>query len=368
MSTPAQPASGDVAMLSPGDPVLLTGGTGYLGKALAHELVEAGYRVTLLARRGARRQGLPTLALRWQEGDLLDPATWRPVLAQVRAVVHTAGIVKNWERDRTRFDRVNVEALDVLLRECRLAGVSRVVYTSSFFVLGPSQGPLPHDEGARSPGLWFNDYDRTKLRAADVVRRHAEEGLDVVSCLPTVIYGPGERTEGNHVARILEDLLRGRLPGLIGNGEQVWNYAYVEDVARGHCLALAHGARGASYLLGGENATLRGFLDLACDLAGRPRLRRRIPLWVLSALAAAQQLRAELLHVPPQLTPGMVRTYAHHWACDDARARAELGYQGRGLREGLRLTLDWLAREGAGGRGSATAGEAGDAARGAVGG
>lgn len=331
--------------IAPGDPVLLTGATGYLGKSLARELVEAGYRVTLLVRRGSRRSGIPALAVRWHEGDLLDPASYRAVLPQVRAVVHAGGLVRNWLPDASQFDRLNVDALDRLLRECKAAGVARVIYTSSFFALGPSPDDHANDETARPAGGGFNDYDRTKILGAQVVAQHVQNGLDVVSCLPTVLYGPGERTSGNHVADILQQLLERRLPGLIGSGDQVWNYVFVDDAARGHRLAMERGTAGGVYLLGGENLTLRGFLDLACELSSLPPVRRKVPLPVLMAVARAQMARARLLRIPPQLTPGMVRSYGHSWACDDARAHRELQYQGRPLREGLAITLAWLRQE-----------------------
>jgi len=319
----------------------VTGATGYLGERVARELLAAGRPLRLLCRPTSRRPGLEG-DVEWFEVDLLDPAALERGLAGCDALVHTAGLVSNWEPDRSVFDRVNVEALDGLLGAAARTRVGRVVYTSSFFSLGPSDGPTPHDETATAEGNGFTDYDRTKIAAARVVERHVAAGLDVVSVLPTVIYGPGARTQGNHVATILEDLLAGKLPGLLGSGEQVWNYAFVDDVARGHVLALEKGHAGAKYLLGGENLPLAEFLHTASRLGDRPRLTRQVPFWVLHAMARLSMVWTALTRRRPELTPGMVRCYERHWACDDARARAELGYAGRSVEEGLRETVAWL--------------------------
>jgi farnesol dehydrogenase len=324
--------------------VLLTGASGYLGGHLARELCAAGHELRVL-HRGPLSAELRALPLAGCAGDLLDDAARRAALSDCEFVVHSAGLVKNWERDRRRFDRINVTALDALLHDAKAAGVRRVVYTSSFFALGPSVGAKPQDESAPRPARWFTDYDRTKILATDVVRQHRAAGLDVVACLPTVIYGPGARTQGNLVAAILEDLLRGKLPGKMGDGSQIWNYAHVADVARGHRLALERGRAGQDYLLGGENRSMSDFLDLACDLAQRPRLRRHVPFALLAVIGRLSLLSAQLFGKAPVMTPGMVAAYRQHWACNDAKARADLGYSSRDLRSGLDETLRWLRAE-----------------------
>jgi farnesol dehydrogenase len=336
----------ETSNFAPVDRVFLTGGTGYLGKHLVREFLAAGYELLLLTREDSDRSGLPLDGIRYVEGDLLDPSSYRQVLGEVGAVVHTAGLVSRWEKDKSLFDRVNVDALDGLLHACEEAHVARVIYTSSFFVLGPGEDATPRNETQRMPVAGFNDYDRTKILAERCVKEHRKRGLDIVSLLPTVIYGPGARTQGNHVAEILEDLLRQKLPGLIGSGDQVWNYVYVNDAARGHRLALEKGEACADYLLGGENASMAQFLELAAELGEVAAPTRHVPFALLMAVARLQMLRAKLTGKAPELTSGMVRSYQYDWAFDDAKARRELGYQGRPLREGLRETVGWLRRGG----------------------
>jgi farnesol dehydrogenase len=163
-----------------------------------------------------------------------------------------------------------------------------------------------------------------------------------VTLYPGVIYGPGDMTEGNIVARMVADHLNGRLPALVGPADRRWSYAFVEDVAEGHALALEKGRPGDRFVLGGENATLARVFELVREIAGAPPPRLRIPYGVASALGRAQWLWAELTGQPPQLTHGEVGVFREEWACDSARAVREIGYEWRPLAEGLRETVRWL--------------------------
>jgi farnesol dehydrogenase len=212
--------------------------------------------------------------------------------------------------------------------------------------VGPA-GPLPADETRVHPGGVFrNAYERTKARADGLAREAAAGGEDVVMLYPGVVYGPGEMTDGNLVVKMVADHLRGRFPGLIGPGDRLWSYAFVEDVAEGHALALERGGRGERYFLGGENVSLNGFFALLQEVAGVPPPRRHIPYGVASLLGHGLVLWAELTGHPPLLTHEVVNVFREHWAYSSAKAERELGYRPTPLREGLRRTVDWLRAQG----------------------
>ena len=188
-----------------------------------------------------------------------------------------AALVKIWVPDPERFEAVNVGGLVNALAAARAAG-ARLVYTSSFMALGPS-GAGALDAERPHPGPPFrNLYERTKARADALAREAAAAGQDVVTLYPGVIYGPGDMTEGNIVARMIADHLNGRLPALVGPGDRRWSYAFVEDVAEGHALALEKGRAGDRFVLGGENATLARVFDLVREIAGVPPPRLPDPL------------------------------------------------------------------------------------------
>lgn len=323
--------------------VLLTGGTGFLGKNVARRLHAHGHELRVLTRPQSDVQGLPS-GVEIAAGDVTDAASLGAAAAGCGAVVHLAGLVKNWAPDRRQFDAVNVGGLENALRAARGAN-ARLVYTSSFIAVGPA-GPEPADETRHHPGPPYrNDYERTKARA-DVLALEAAAHQDVVLLYPGVVYGPGELTDANLVVQMVADHLNGRLPGVIGPGDRLWSYSFVDDVAEGHALALEKGRSGERYFLCGENATQRQFFDALLRVTSVAPPRRHIPLGVASALGRALWLWADLTGHPPLLTHEVVNVFKEHWAYDSAKAVRDLGYPQTSLLDGLRRTVDWLRAEG----------------------
>ncbi|MFN8548363.1 MAG: NAD-dependent epimerase/dehydratase family protein [Candidatus Eisenbacteria bacterium] len=236
--------------------VFLTGGTGYLGSALLSGLLASGHQVTALCR--SPRPDPEDGRLHWVVGSLEADDPSDELLHQHRAVVHAAALVKTWRRDRREFDRINVEAHDRLLERCHRVGVPKVLVTSSFLSLGPSPTAAPLDESARAPRQQFlTDYERTKYLADQRTELWAERGLAVSTVVPTVLFGPGATTDGNLVGRMSYLIRTGRFPGVIGSGEQCWNYAYLPDTwCTATCKALERALPGERYILSGENRTL----------------------------------------------------------------------------------------------------------------
>ncbi len=319
--------------------VLVTGGTGFLGKNVARRLAAAGHSLRLLARAGSKLEGLPTDA-EIVRGDVADAESLRLAAAGCDAIVHMAAMVKMWTTDRSQFDRVNVDGLRNVL-DAADAARARVVYTSSFMALGPA-GPAPGDESLVHPGSPRNDYERTKAAADVVARAAAAAGRDIVILYPGVVYGPGDLTDGNIVVKMVSDHLTGRFPGIVGPGDRLWCYSFVEDVVEGHLAALERGRSGERYILGGENVSMDGLFETLHAVSGRKPPPLHIPYPAASALGYACVAWAELTGHPPLLTHEVVGVFREHWAYTSAKAERELGYRTRPLREGLQRTVAWL--------------------------
>jgi len=320
--------------------VLLTGGTGYLGGRVATVLAAAGHEVRCLCRPG--RESAAPAGTRPVRGDLLDEGSIAAALRGCDALVHMAAMVKRWAPDRREFDRVNVGGTEIVLRAAAAAGVARILYTSSIVALGPTAGGVADEERAPDPGDGCTDYERTKRRSLEVVRRLAAHGLPIVTVYPGIVYGPGSATEGNLLRPMLSDHLRGRLPARLGRGDRRICYAFADDVARGHLLALERGVAGRGYILGGDNATQDDLFAVLHDLTGRPAPRFAVPYWLAGLAAGAQVLRARVTGRVPDVTPGMVATFRHEWAYRSDRARREIDYTITPLADGMRRTLESL--------------------------
>src|SRR5579872_3851609 len=198
--------------------ILLTGASGYLGSQIAQELIRRGEPFRVLARDPARLPFDPAACgCEIVVGELNDGGVLAAAVKGVRYVIHSAGLVKMWVRDKQKFWRVNVRGLKALLEEAACAGVERVVYTSSFIAAGPSANPAA-GEGLKASAPYFNEYHETKSIALNWLRAEGFARYPVVAMLPGVIYGPGPATEGNLVGGMIERYLKGTFPALIGNG------------------------------------------------------------------------------------------------------------------------------------------------------
>ena len=194
--------------------------------------------------------------------------------------------------------------------------------------------------------LWrLNAYARSKREALTLAREYQSKGLPLTILIPTVLYGPGVRTEGNHLSPLLTELLWGRPLPLPDGGKWIWNFAFIDDVAQGHRLALERAKGGEEYVLGGASLSAEQFFATAARLSGKTWQPRSLPSWILEGGALWEELRASLSRHSPRVTRGVLAVYRHDWDFQDRKAREELGYQTVTLEEGLRRTLDWLKGE-----------------------
>jgi len=305
--------------------VLVTGGTGYVGRAIVRTLAREGHTPIVFAR-AASRSGLPG---RLVDGDVCDRAAIDRAAEGADAVCHSAALVSIWRPRRADFDEVNVGGFRNVIDVCQARGLPRLLYTSSFLALPPA--------GHRAP-IAANDYQRTKVAGLELARAAAARGLPIVSMVPGVIYGPGAATEGNLVGRLVSDHLEGRLPGVIG-GDRQWSFAYVEDVAAAHVAALTRGEPGREYALGGENVPQMRLFEILRRIRGTS-LPRRIPFGFATALAYFEEARSTLVGRPPLLTRGAVEIFRHDWPLDSRPSVEDLGYRITPLERGVQTLLE----------------------------
>lgn len=303
--------------------VLVTGGTGYLGRALVQALTTAGHEPVVLAR-NASRSGLAAATV---DADIRDLQAIDRAAEGCEAICHLAALVSIWRARSLDFDEVNVGGLRNVLDVSARRNL-RVIHTSSFLALPPS---------GRTVSLSANDYQRTKMLAERESDEAAKKGVSIVRLYPGVVYGPGIASEGNLVGRLVNDHLSGRLPGIVG-ADRIWSWAWIEDVADAHVRAVERAAPGTTYALGGENVPQIRVFELVEAQTGRVR-PRRIPSGVAFTIGALEEARARLLHSVPLLTRGAVEIFLHDWPLDSSAAVRDLGYRIRPLAEGVERLL-----------------------------
>ena len=324
-------------------PVLLTGGSGFLGSHIADRLVAAGAEVRALVRPTSdvrHLSSLPGVAL--VHGALDDVPSLEAALRGVRGVIHAAGLIKARRPDD--FARVNVEGTANLLAACRSTpGVARLVHVSSLAALGPSLDGCPRPPDA-PPGP-VTQYGRSKLGAEALVRSAAGD-LCTVVIRPPVVHGPRDReTLAFYLAVQL-----GVLP-LTGPADSVLSMVYATDCADACVRALdAELASGSAFDVEDGRpetlATIVGHIEAA--MGRRVWLRVPIPGPALLLAAAVVEGLGRIARRPVMLTRDKVKELrAPHWVCDGSAARRELGWTPRTtFAEGARHAVAWYREAG----------------------
>lgn len=323
----------------------VTGATGFIGTHVVEQLVANDNDVVALTRSRENASHLPD-EVTVVEGDVTDRESLREPMAGVDGVFHMAAwyFIGPGPHKRETAERINVEGTRNVLELMDELDVPKGVYTSTVGVFGDTGGEtVDESHHPENPGLCV--YFQTKWRAHyEVAEPMMDDGLPLVVVQPGGVYGPEDKPYGS-VRAPFRDWLRGDLPMLAR--EFVISFDHVEDAARAHVLAMAHGEPGETYIVASEARDVTDVFDLAERITGVQAPRTVSPLWftLLEKLLAP----VERVTTPPEgFESEIFRTYGGtEILVDSSKARQELGIEHRPLEEGLREYLEWeLAQQG----------------------
>lgn len=261
----------------------------------------------------------------------------------MQQVYHLAAYARLWAKDPSVFHRFNVKGTENILEAAKSAGVSKVVYTSTAGVIGPSKDKPMTESDPRITGF-FNLYEQTKSEAETIAKEYANQGLDVCILNPSRIYGPGFDTGSNPVTKIVELYLKGKWKVIPGSGNDIGSYPFIDDVVDGHIKAMEKGRSGERYIFGGTNVTFNELIAAIKKYSGIEKKLRHIPFSVLNVLSHAMLWNAKITGKYPMMTPDWVAKYKYHWALDSSKAVNQLGYHIRPLEEGIKETVAWVKK------------------------
>jgi dihydroflavonol-4-reductase len=344
---PTSRATPAVSPIEPGDRVVITGATGFIGSAVTRAVQAKGAHVVALVEPGADLRNLAGLLdVERITVDIRDAAAVRAAFEGARYAFHLAAIYRFWARDRRVFHAVNVGGTRNVIDAVLAAGCQRLVYTSTVGVIGleSTTRGVPADETSLSDvAHLFGDYKQTKFAAEHEVLRAAAEGLDVSLALPTFPLGPGD-TAPTPTGKLVVDFLNGKLPGFV---DTAMNVCHVDDLALGHVAALEQGRQGRSYILGGENMSMREILQALADCSGLPMPRLAVPSAIgLAAAHASALIEGRLLGREPHVPLEGARMSTTKMIFNDDRARAEIGHKSRPARLAIEDSARWFAENG----------------------
>jgi dihydroflavonol-4-reductase len=335
-----------VARIEAGNRVVITGASGFIGSAVARAVHARGAEVVAVVEPGADDRNLAGIRTERAVADIRDIAAVRAACKGARFVFHLAAIYRFWARDPRIFYDVNVGGTLNVLDAVQATGCERLVFTSTVGVLGlgaTKQGKPADETCCTDISHLYGHYKRTKFVAEHEVLRAAAGGLDACIVLPTFPLGPGDRGP-TPTGKLVLDFLNGKMPGFV---DTAMNVTHVDDLALGHLAALERGSRGRSYILGGENLSMREILQTLAKCTGLPLPRLEVPRGLaLAAGVASDLIEGRLLRREPRVPLEGARMSTTRMIFSDERARTEIGYTSRPARDAIAESARWFTDNG----------------------
>ncbi len=321
--------------------ILVTGGGGFLGREIVHQLRARGERVRSFGR--TPQPALTALGVEVVAGDLADAAAVERAVAGCDAVIHTAAKAGIWG-PRDSYYRPNVLGTQNVLAAMRRHGVARLVYTSTPSVVynGASHAGLDESQPYGSDFPCY--YPETKALAEQAVLAAQDDGkLRVIALRPHLIWGAGDP---HLVPRILA---RAHKLRIVGEGKNRVDLTHVRHAAQAHLQALEalatsrHPAAGRAFFISDGNPVLLwDWINTLLHRLKRPAITRRISLPAARTAGLVMELLWRTLPFLPG-EPPMTRFLATELAKDHwyaiAAARRDLGY---GPKANLEAEMDEL--------------------------
>jgi len=314
---------------------LVTGASGFVGWHVARTLVEAGYAVRALVRPGSRVRELEVEPV---TGDLRDPDSLRKAVGGCGLVFHVAADYRLWAKRPEELYESNAGGTRNLLEAARMAGVERVVYTSTVGCIGIPPGGIGDEASPVGIEDMTGAYKRSKFLAEQAALEFAQGGLPVVIVNPTAPVGDHD-VKPTPTGKIVLDFLKGAMPAFIDTG---LNLVDVRDAAKGHLLAAEKGRPGERYILGCENLTLAEILSRLARLAGRKAPGIQLPYGVAYAAALVSTGWANLTGMEPRAPLDAVRMARKKMWVSHEKARRELGFEPGSVDGALGRAIEWF--------------------------
>ncbi len=316
----------------------MTGGTGFIGGEIVRQLRERGDEVACLVRTPQKGQATAALGCELVAGDLGDSGAIREGMQDCDAAIHAAAMYEVGipASQRPAMREANVGGTERVLRAALEAKVAKVVYVSTVGAFGNTHGKVV-EESYEHPGKEFTScYEETKWEAHQIARRMIrDEGLPCVIVQPGGVYGPGDTSS---IGELLNQFLSGKMP-LIPFPELGICLSHVEDIAAGIVLALDRGKPGETYVLSGPVTTVREAIDVVAKVTDRKAPKHAIPTPLMKAMVPIGPLVGKMMGQPPNLRELISSADGVTFWASHEKATRELGYEPRGLEQGLRETL-----------------------------
>ncbi len=323
--------------------ILVTGGTGFTGKALVRRLLDDGHQVVALD----FQEGLKTQELRdWGAEVVIGTVTDKEVVDRcmtgVEVVHHLAAAFRQLNVPNSYYWDVNVEGTRNVLEAARREKVKKFVYCSTCGVHGNVDNPPGNEE---SPINAADYYQQTKYEAEPIVKEYQQKGMETTILRPAAIYGPGDP---ERFFMIFKRVNKGMFP-MFGNGKTLYHPLYIDHLVDAHVLAQEPGKGvGEAYLIADEEYI--EIETLVQKTAAALKVDVKIPHFPVTPVIIVGHICEKVckpFKITPPIFPRRVDWYRQNRAFSIDKAKRDLGYAPHiSIDEGLRRTAAWYREEG----------------------
>jgi nucleoside-diphosphate-sugar epimerase len=322
--------------------ILVTGGTGFLGKTLALRLLKLGYSVTVLGRNLTVGRELEEQGILFFQANLADSEKIINACAEQSIVFHCAALSAPWGRPKD-FYNANVLGTRSITQGCLRHDVKRLIHVSSPSIYFDMTDRLNIKETDSFPALPVNHYAHTKRLAEEEVDQASAQGLPVVTIRPRALFGPGDQTI---LPRLIRANQRLGIP-MIDNGHALIDLTYIDNAVDALlcCIDSPGNTLGKKYNITNGTpthlSTVLQSLFQKLNLPFRP-INIRYPIAYAIASLLEGLSCTVLMGKEPLFTRYTIGVLAKSQTFDISEARNELGYKPViGIDEGLDLFADW---------------------------
>lgn len=323
--------------------MVVTGATGHIGNVLIRRLLEKDEEVKAFILPSEDLTPIKGLEVEIIKGDVRNIDSLVNAFQGAETVYHLAGVISIMPDKDGLLYQVNVEGTRNVVNACLKTGVKRLVYTSSVHALRePPKGITIDENCGFEPQYSRGGYDETKALASLEVLKGVENGLEAVIICPSGIIGPHDYNISQMGTLFLNYMNGGMKAYLDG----AYDFVDVRDVAEGLILASEHGKNGEIYILSGERIEVPELMKYLEKITGVKAPSFKAPHWLLKVFSKFTPVYYKFIKDKPLFTGYSIEVLNSNCDISSKKARNELGYSPRPIKESIKDSIDWFKENG----------------------